>query len=80
MRGYLLLIKNDSVTQMHGLAVHVKKGLYGFYPKKTLRILVNVFLWFYLIQCLTSFSAVDYYLFLCIQSLMVFHVTSMKLS
>ena len=27
MRGYLPLIEKDSITQMHGLAVYVKKGL-----------------------------------------------------
>ena len=27
MRGYLLLIQKDSITQMHGLAVYVKEGL-----------------------------------------------------
>ena len=27
MRGYLLLIRKDSVTHIHGLAVYVKEGL-----------------------------------------------------
>ena len=27
MRGYLPLIRKDSVTHMHGLAVYVKEGL-----------------------------------------------------
>ena len=27
VRGYLLLIRKDSITHMHGLAVYVKEGL-----------------------------------------------------
>ena len=38
--------------------------LHGAYLKKTLQILLYVFIWLYFIQCLTSFSLFDHLLFL----------------
>ena len=49
---YLPLIRKDSSTHMHGLAVYVKEGLlfHGMYLKKTLQILTYVFDLLYFIQ------------------------------
>ena len=62
MRGYLPLIRKDSSTHMHGLAVYVKEGLlfHGMYLKKTLQILTYVFDWLYFIQCLSTFYCIDH--------------------
>ena len=63
--GYLPLIRKDSVTYMHGLAIYVKKGLllHETYLQKTLQILTYVFV---LLFCATSFSSVSHPLYLCI--------------
>ena len=62
MKGYLPLIRKDSVTHIHGLAAYVKVGVRGVgvpfvrdYFQKTLRILV--FGWLYSFQFLTSFPS-----------------------
>ena len=45
---YLPLVRKNSVTQMHGLAVYVKQGL----PLKTMQqVFIYVFEWLYFIQC-----------------------------
>ena len=54
VRGYLPLIRKDSSTHMHRLAVYVKKGL-PFERELSLQILTCVFDWLYFSQCLTSF-------------------------
>ena len=63
MKGYLPLIRKDSVTHTHGLAAYVKVGVGGVgvpfvrdYFQKTLRILI-VFGWLYSFQFLTSFPS-----------------------
>ena len=62
MRGYLSLIRMDSITHMYGLAVHVKEGLHFAWDLslKTLQILTYVIDWFYFTQCLTSFLSYFY--------------------
>ena len=57
MRGYLPLIRKDSSTHMHGLAVYAKEGLpfARDIPLETLQILTYVFDWLYFNQCLTIF-------------------------
>ena len=45
---YLPLVRKNSVTQMHGLAVYVKQGL----PLKTMQqVFIYVFEWLYFIPC-----------------------------
>ena len=77
VRGYLPLIREDSITHMHGLAVYVKKGLPFARTNlwKTLQILIYVFDWLYFTQFLTSFSSFDHLLQLCARYLILFHLT-----
>ena len=58
VRGYLPLIRKDSITHMHGLAVYVKEGL----PFAWGLSLENSYVsdWLYFTQCLTSFFSIDY--------------------
>ena len=76
MRGYLPLIRKDSGTHIHGLAVYVKEGL-PFARDLSLENSADsyVFNWFYFTQCLTSFSSIDHLLQLCAQFLILFHLT-----
>ena len=78
VRGYLPLIRKDSSTHMHGLAVYVKEG-FPFARDLSLeisrKILTYVFDWLYFTQCLTSFSSIDHLLCLCVQFLILFHLT-----
>ena len=69
VRGYLPLIRKDSSTHMHGLAVYVKEGL-PFVRDLSLEnsadsYLLDSFDWVYFTQCLTSFSSIDHLLRLC---------------
>ena len=66
---------------MHGLAVYVKEGLplHGTHLQKTLQILIYVFNWLYVTQCLTSFSSINH-LLLCAQFFILFHLTQMRFS
>ena len=77
VRGYLPLIRKESSTHIHGLAVTLKKDflLHGIYLWKTLQILIYVFDWLYFTQCLTSFSSVDHLLYLCVWFFILFHLT-----
>ena len=77
VRGYLPLIREDSITHMHGLAVYVKEGLPFARTNlwKTLQILIYVFDWLYFTQFLTSFSSIDHLLQLCARYLILFHLT-----
>ena len=61
VRAYLHLIRKDSSTHMHSLAVYVKEGLpfVRDLSLKTLWILTYVFDWIYFTHCLTSFSCID---------------------
>ena len=75
VRGYLPLIRKDSSTHIHGLAVYVKEGL-PFARDLSLENSADsyVFDWLYFTQCLTSFSSIDH-LQLCAQFLILFHLT-----
>ena len=76
VRGYLPLIRKDSGTHMHGLAVYVKEGL-PFARDLSLENSADsyVFDWLYFTQCLTSFSSIDHLLQLCARFLILFHLT-----
>ena len=60
VRDYLPLIRKDSSTHMHGLAVYVKEGL-PFARDLSLENSADsyVFDLLYFTQCLTSFSSID---------------------
>ena len=76
VRGYLPLIRKDSSTHMHGLAVYVKEGLpfaWDLSPENSADS--YVFDCLYFTQCLTSFSSIDHLLQLCAQFLILFHLT-----
>ena len=75
VRGYLPLIRKDSSTHMHGLAVYVKEGL-PFARDLSLENSADsyVFDWLYFTQCLTSFSSIDHLLQLCARFLILFHL------
>ena len=77
VRGYLPLIRKDSSTHMHGLAVYVKEGLpfARDLSLETLQILTYVFDLIYFTQCLTSFSSIDHLLRHYAQFLILFHLT-----
>ena len=77
VRGYLPLIRKDSNTNMHDLAVYVKKGL-SFARDLSLENSADSYLsfdWFYFIQCLTSFSSINHFRRLYVRFLILFHVT-----
>ena len=76
VRGYLPLIRKDSSTHMHGLAVYVKEGL-PFARDLSLENSADsyVFDWLYFTQCLTSFSSIDHLLQLYARFLILFHLT-----
>ena len=77
VRGYLPLIRNDSTTHIHGLAVYVKEGLH-FAQDLSLENSADVtyvFNWLYYTLCLTSFSSINHILHLCAQFLILFHLT-----
>ena len=61
--AYLPLIRKDSSTRMHGLAVYVKEGLLfarDLSPQNSPDS--YVFTWLYCPQYLTSFSSIDHLL------------------
>ena len=77
VRGYLRLIRKDSGTHMHDLAVYVKEGL-PFARDVSLENSADSYYvldWLYFTQCLTSFSSIDHLLQLCAQFLILFHLT-----
>ena len=62
VRGYLPIIRKDSSTHMHDLAVYVKEGL-PFAQDLSLENSADSYLCFdllYFTQCLTSFSSIDH--------------------
>ena len=75
--GYLPLIRKDSTTHMHGLAVYVKEGLPSAWDVslETLRILTYAFNLLYFTPCLTSFSSIDHILCRYARFLILFHLT-----
>ena len=80
--GYLPLIRKDSSTHMHGLAVYVNEGL-PFARDLALGNSADSYLCFrlaLLIQCLTSFSSIDHLLRHYAQFLILFHLTWMRFS
>ena len=74
--GYLLLIRKDSITHMHGIAVYVKEGLL-FAPVLSLEYSADsyAFDWLYFTQCLTHFSSIDHLIHFYVQFLILFHLT-----
>ena len=63
VRGYFPLIRKDSSTHMHGLAVYVKEGL-PFAWDLSRENSADSYLCF-LTQCLTLFSSIHHLLCLC---------------
>ena len=59
VRGYLLLIRKDSITHMHGLPVYVKQGL-PFARDLSLENSVDSYLYFQL----TLLHSVSYFFFI----------------
>ena len=82
MRGYLPLIRNDSITHMHGLAFSVKEGLpfaWDLFREKS----ADSFLYFRLaLLHLASyfFFFIDHLLLLCARFLILFRLTKMRFS
>ena len=77
-RGYLPLIRKDSGTHMHGIAVYVKEGLlfaWDLSLENSADFFTYVFNWLYFTRCLTSFSSIDYFLYLCARFLILSHLT-----
>ena len=76
--GYLPLIRKDSVTHMHGLAVYVKKGI-PFAWDLSLENSVDsyVFDQLYFTQCLTPFSSINHLLCHYAQFIL-FHLSWMR--
>ena len=74
VRAYLPLIRKDSRTRMHSLAVYVKEGLPSA-RDLSLENSADASSWLYLTQYLTSFSSIDYLLRLCAWFLILFHLT-----
>ena len=74
VRGYLPLIRKDSSTHMHGLAVYVKEGL-PFARDLSLENSADVSDLLYFTQCLTSFSSIDHLLRHYAQFLILFRLT-----
>ena len=65
VRGYLPLIRKDSSTHMHGLTVYVKEGLPFAWDLSLEKSADSyVFDWLYLTQCLTSFSSINFLVFM----------------
>ena len=75
VRGYLPLIRKDSGTHMHGLAVYVKEGLPFARDLSWKTILTIVFCLLYFIQCLNSFSSIDHLLCHYARFLILFFLT-----
>ena len=80
VRGYLPLIRKDSSTHMHGLAVYVKEGLpfARDLPQENSAHYYLCFGWLYFNQCLTSFSSIDHLLRLYARFLILFYLTQMR--
>ena len=77
VRVYLPLIRKDSNTHIHGLAVYVKEWLLfaSDLSYKTLRILTYVFDWLCFTRCLTSSSSIDHIIRCYARFLALFHRT-----
>ena len=77
MRGYLSLIRKDTGTHMHGLAIYVKEGL-PFARDLSLENSADSYLCFRLALLHSVsyfFSSIDHLLRLCAQLLILFHLT-----
>ena len=76
MRGYLPLIRKDSITHMHGLAVYDKEGL-PFAQDVSLENSAGSYLCFQLAllhSVSLFFSSIDHRLRLCARFLTLFHL------
>ena len=76
VRDYLPLIRKDSSTHMHGLAVYVKEGL-PFAWDLSLENSADSYLLFQLalLHSVSSFSSIDHLLQLCARFFILFHLT-----
>ena len=77
VRGYLPLIRKDSSTHMHGLAVHVKEGL-PFARDLSLENSADSYLCFRLASLHSVppfFSSINHILRFSAQYLILFHLT-----
>ena len=79
--GYLSLIRKDSSTHMHGLAVHVKEGL-SFAQDLPIENSADSYLCsrLALLQSVSSFFSIDHLLRLYARFLILFHLTQMRFS
>ena len=76
VRGYLPIIRKDSSTHMHVLAVYVREGL-PFAWDLSLEDSIDSYLWFQLalFYSVSFFSSINHLLYLCIWFLILFHLT-----
>ena len=65
VRGYRPLIRKDSSTHVHGLAVYVKERLLFAQDLSLENSDSYVCDWVYFTQCLTSFPSIDHLLHFC---------------
>ena len=82
VRGCLPLIRKDSTTHMHGLAVYVAEGL-PFARNLSLEHSADSYLCFRLALLHSVsyfFSSIDHLLHLCARFLILFHLTLMRFS
>ena len=73
VRDYLSLIRKDSITHMHGLAIYMKEGLplaRDLSPENS----ADSYLCFSFTQCFTSFSFNNHLLCCYAQFLILFHL------
>ena len=75
VRGYLTLVRKDSITHMHGLAVYLKERLSFAQDFRKLCRFLLMFLTSFTSLCLTSFSFIDHLLCLYARFLILFHLT-----
>ena len=74
---FIILIRKDSITHMHDLAVYVKEGL-PFVRDLSLENSTNSYFcfdWLYFTQCHASISSIDHRLCLYARFLILFHLT-----
>ena len=78
MRGYLPLIRKDSTTHMHGIAIYVKEGIpiaRDLSLENSADSYTYIFDWLYFTQCPTFYSSIDHLFCLYAQFLILFHLT-----
>ena len=78
VRGYLPLIRKDSTTHMHGIAIYVKEGIpiaRDLSLENSADSYTYIFDWLYFTQCPTFYSSIDHLFCLYAQFLILFHLT-----